>query len=305
MGVGIPPPSPGMKLALIPAPSYQDPWYRKHVWVPGFSRHITGEAPMLPKALNHIMVIFALHKAPRNMKKLATLLLLCFVALPSAICTAQKSGKEAYTYKEGDPYGTGKWYMGREIAHVMGYQGMGWLVRPEREEEENTSTLLQNMEIQPTDTIADIGAGAGYHVFKMAKMAREGLIYAVDIQDEMLAELERRKSKGNIGNVAVVKGSEESVNLPANSLDKVLLVDVYHEFSYPDRIMASIRRALKPDGKVFLIEYRGEDRSVPIKKVHKMTERQAVLEMGAAGFRLAQNKGNLPWQHCMVFVKKP
>ena len=194
--------------------------------------------------------------------------------------------------------------MGREIAHVMGYQGMGWLLRPEREKEENTSILLQNMDIRPGDTIADIGAGAGYHVFKMAKLAPKGLVYAVDIQDEMLAELERKKSAGEVKNVRVVKGSEKSINLPENTLDKVLLVDVYHEFSVPDQMMASIRRALKPDGKVFLIEYRAEDRSVPIKEVHKMTEKQAVRELKAAGFQLEKNIDNLPWQHCMVFVKR-
>jgi precorrin-6B methylase 2 len=238
------------------------------------------------------------------MKKSTILLLLCLTIYPSDHCSAQESKNGAYTYKEGDPFGTGKWYMGREIAHVMGYQGMGWLVRPEREEEENTSILLQNMDIKPTDTIADIGAGAGYHVFKMAKLASKGGIYAVDIQDEMLAELKRRKTKFKVRNVEVVRGSEKSVELPEDSVDKVLLVDVYHEFSFPDQMMASIRKALKPDGKVFLIEYRGEDRGVPIKKVHKMTEQQAVLEMQAAGFRLDQNLGNLPWQHCMVFVKK-
>ena len=239
------------------------------------------------------------------MKRLAKFLLLICLTFPAAFSLGQEStDKERYTYRKGDPNGTGKWYMGREIAYVMGYQGMGWLVRPEREAEENTSILLENMDINPTDTIADIGAGAGYHVFKMAKLAGKGGIYAVDIQDEMLAELRRRKSKGKVSNVTVVKGGEKSVNLPENSVDKVLLVDVYHEFSFPDLMMASIRKALKPDGKVFLIEYRGEDRSVPIKKVHKMTENQAVLEMQAAGFRLEQNIGNLPWQHCMVFVKK-
>ena len=239
------------------------------------------------------------------MKTPAILLLLCLAIHPTTCCTAQESGINTnYSFKKGDPFGTGKWYMGREIAHVMGYQGMGWLLRPEREKEENTSILLRNMNIRPGDTIADIGAGAGYHVFKMAKLAPKGLIYAVDIQDEMLAELERKKSAGEVKNVRVVKGSEKSINLLENTLDKVLMVDVYHEFSLPDQMMASIRRALKPDGKVFLIEYRAEDRSVPIKEVHKMSEKQAVRELKAAGFQLEKNIGNLPWQHCMVFVKR-
>ena len=206
-------------------------------------------------------------------------------------------------YKQGDPNGIGKWYMGREIAHVMGFQGINWLERPEREQEENTSILLKNMNIRSTDIIADIGAGSGYHVFKMAPMANKGTIYAVDIQDEMLEALRTKKEAQNIQNIKIIKGSEKSVNLPENSVDKVLMVDVYHEFNYPKEMIASIKKALKPKGELFLIEYRGEDRTVPIKELHKMTEAQAVKEMKAAGLSLKKNKDNLPWQHCMVFSK--
>ena len=159
------------------------------------------------------------------------------------------------------------------------------------------------MNIAKTDDIADIGAGSGYHVFKMAKMAPQGMIYAVDIQDEMLAAMERKKDAGNIKNVSLIKGSEKSANLPENSIDKVLIVDVYHEMAYPKEMMASIKKARRPEGKLYLIEYRGEDPKVPIKKLHKMTEAQAVKELEAFGFRLKENIGNLPWQHCMVFVK--
>jgi ubiquinone/menaquinone biosynthesis C-methylase UbiE len=186
----------------------------------------------------------------------------------------------------------------------MGFQGMSWLERPEREEEENTATLLKNMDIQPTDAIADIGAGSGYHVFKMAPMASKGTIYAVDIQDEMLAAIREKMEAQDVRNIKLVKGGEQGVNLPENSVDKVLMVDVYHEFNYPKEMIASIKKALKPDGKLFLIEYRGEDRSVPIKAVHKMTEAQAVKEMNAAGFILERNDDNLPWQHCMVFIRE-
>ena len=238
-------------------------------------------------------------------KKIIGLSLLFLFISPLSQCVGQNTASaKAYTFKEGDPNGTGKWYLGREIAHVMGFQGMAWLDRAERETEENTETLLQNMEISKKDTIADIGAGSGYHVFKMAEIAKNGLIYAVDIQDEMLAELASRKEENNSRNVAVIKGSEKSVNLPENSVDKVLMVDVYHEFSYPIEMIASIKKALRPDGKLYLIEYRGEDPSVPIKKVHKMTEKQAVKEMEAAGMKLERNIDNLPWQHCMVFVKR-
>jgi ubiquinone/menaquinone biosynthesis C-methylase UbiE len=210
---------------------------------------------------------------------------------------------QVYTYKKDDPNGTGKWYMGREIAYVMGYQGMAWLDRQEREAEENTTTLIDNMAIQPTDVIADIGAGSGYHVFKMAPLANKGTIYAVDIQEEMLAAIASRAVKEKVENVEVITGSDKDVNLKPGSIDKVLMVDVYHEFAYPIEMMASIKKALKPDGAVYLIEYRGEDARIPIKKVHKMTLQQAVKEMEAAGFRLRENIDNLPWQHCMIFVK--
>lgn len=239
------------------------------------------------------------------MKKVARLLFLLAAITSLYQCHGQDTKlNESYSFKKGDPNGIGKWYMGREIAHVMGFQGMGWLDRTEREEEENTTKLLENMDIQTGDTIADIGAGSGYHVFRMAAMAKKGLIYAVDIQDEMLAEMHGKKEKGRIKNVTLTKGSEKSVNLPKNSVDKVLLVDVYHEFNYPIEMIASLKKAMRPNGKLFLIEYRGEDDGVPIKKLHKMTQAQAVKEMQAAGMKLERNIGNLPWQHCMVFGKE-
>ncbi len=229
---------------------------------------------------------------------------LLLVCLSSSSIAQDATSLEAYTYKRGDQNGTGKWYMGREIAFVMGFQGINWLDRPEREDEENTSNLLKNMDIKPDNAIADIGAGSGYHVFKMAPLANKGLVYAVDIQDEMLAAINYRIETGKVNNVATIKGSEKSVNLPENSVDKVLMVDVYHEFSYPIEMLASIKNALRANGKIYLIEYRGEDANVPIKKVHKMTQKQAVKELEAAGFMLEKNSGNLPWQHCMVFVKE-
>jgi ubiquinone/menaquinone biosynthesis C-methylase UbiE len=180
---------------------------------------------------------------------------------------------------------------------------MSWLERPEREKEENTAKLLQHMNITSGDVIADIGAGSGYHVFKMSSIADDIFVYAVDIQDEMLAEMNERIIDNEIDNVALIKGGEKSVNLAENSVDKILMVDVYHEFSYPIEMLASIKSALRADGKIYLIEYRAEDSRVPIKKVHKMSEKQAVKEFEAAGFRLEKNKENLPWQHCMVFVK--
>lgn len=240
------------------------------------------------------------------MKLSIKILPLYFISLFFQNTQAQpQDNKSSYTYKKGDPNGIGKWYLGREIAYVMGFQGIEWLERPEREreKEENTSTLLKNMDIQPTSVIADIGAGSGYHVFKMVPYVQDGTIYAVDIQDEMLYAMQYQKEKSNIENIVLVKGSETSVNLPENSIDIVLMVDVYHEFNYPKEMLESIKKALKPNGKIILVEYRGEDKSVPIKAVHKMTEKQAIIEMNACGFRLLENINNLPWQHCMVFIK--
>jgi ubiquinone/menaquinone biosynthesis C-methylase UbiE len=194
--------------------------------------------------------------------------------------------------------------MGREIAYVMGFQGIDWLERSEREKEENVSTLINNMKIKPEDTIADIGAGSGYHVFRMAPMAKNGLVYAVDIQVEMLKAIQKTKKLKKVANVETVLGNEKSINLPEHSVDKILMVDVYHEFNFPAEMIASIKKALKPNGRLFLIEYRGEDPNVPIKKIHKMSEKQAVMEMKAAGFKLEQNVNNLPWQHCMIFEKE-
>ena len=162
-----------------------------------------------------------------------------------------------YTYKRGDFNGIGKWYLGREIAYIMGYQGINWLERSEREKEEDVSRLIKNMGININDIIADVGAGSGYHAFKMAPLAEKGLIYAVDIQPEMLDVIEKKKRSTKILNIETILGSEKSINLPKNSVDKILIIDVYHEFSYPIEMIESIKNALKPEGQLFLIEYRG------------------------------------------------
>ena len=241
----------------------------------------------------------------KPMKKSNILLLILTSLMLSNYCFGQKLNTDKkYILKRGDFNGIGKWYMGREIAYVMGFEGIGWLERSDREKEENVSRLIQNMKIRPDDTIADIGAGSGYHVFRMASLAKNGLIYAVDIQDEMLMAIEKTKQSGTIRNIETIVGSEKSVHLPKNSVNKILMVDVYHEFNFPVEMVASIKKALKPNGQLFLIEYRGEDSKIPIKKIHKMTEKQSVKEMDAAGFKLKENIDNLPWQHCMVFVKK-
>ena len=235
-----------------------------------------------------------------NMKKLILLLLIVPVTSLSQILNYN----DKYLFKKGDINGIGKWYMGREIAHVMGFQGIGWLERSDREKEENVSNLIQNMKIESNDKIADIGAGSGYHVFRMAPLAKNGVIYAVDIQSKMLEVIKSNIDLNKIKNIKTILGNEKSIQLPKNSVDKILMVDVYHEFNFPIEMIRSIKNALKPNGELFLIEYREEDPKVPIKKIHKMSEKQAKKEMEAAGFKLRENISNLPWQHCMIFIKK-
>ncbi len=236
------------------------------------------------------------------MKKYLLLFSLTILSF-NAYGQGKKIDKPVYTYKKGDYFGIGKWYLGREIAYVMGYEGISWLERPNREDEEKTSILIKNMKIKENDFIADIGAGSGYHVFKMAPVAKKGKVCAVDIQPEMLRAILMNAEFDKNQNIELVQGAEKAVNLPKNKFDKILMVDVYHEFNYPKEMMESIIASLKEDGEIYLIEYRMEDPSVPIKKVHKMSEKQAVKEMKYVGLKLKENIDNLPWQHCMVFIK--
>ena len=238
------------------------------------------------------------------MKRLYTLILLfLFLFISNKSFSQEIIQEDYYTFKRGDYNGIGKWYMGREIAYVMGFQGIGWLERSEREKEENVSSLIKNMKIKSNEVIADIGAGSGYHAFRIAYLVTNGLVYAVDIQPEMLMAIEKTKEFKKVENIKTILGTEKTVELPKNSVDKILMVDVYHEFSFPVEMINSIKNALKPNGELFLIEYRAEDLKVPIKRIHKMTEEQAVKEMKAAGLVLKENIDNLPWQHCMVFIK--
>ena len=215
----------------------------------------------------------------------------------------QDISKKTYTFKKGDFNGIGKWFLGREIAYVMGYEGINWLERSSREKEENTSKLIKNMKIKPTDVIADIGAGSGYHTFKMAPLASKGKVFAVDIQPEMLFAITSNKKYKALKNIELILGNEQTTNLPENTFDKILMVDVYHEFNYPKEMLQSIKKALKKDGQLFLIEYRLEDATIPIKKIHKMSEKQAVKELASVGFALKKKVNNLPIQHCMIFIK--
>ncbi|MEZ5044496.1 MAG: class I SAM-dependent methyltransferase [Saprospiraceae bacterium] len=209
-----------------------------------------------------------------------------------------------YTFETPSRDGTGKYYLGREIAHVMGHLAADWLERPEREREENVSRAMQHMKLKGDESIADIGAGSGYYTFRMAERVPDGKVFAVDIQSEMLDLMRRKIKREHIGNVELIKGQETSPNLAENSVDMVLMVDVYHELSYPKEMMQQVVKALKPGGRFILLEYRMEDPAVPIKQLHKMSVAQAVKEMKAVELQLQENITNLPWQHFMVFAKE-
>jgi ubiquinone/menaquinone biosynthesis C-methylase UbiE len=193
--------------------------------------------------------------------------------------------------------------MGREIAQVMGHLGAPWLERSERTEEEGTELLIANLPLSPTAAVADIGAGTGYFTFRLAARVPQGRVYAVDIQQEMLDIVERRKAVDNVANVVTVLGSESDPRLPKAALDLILLVDAYHEFNYPREMGEAMVGALKPGGRIALVEYRTEDDDVPIKRLHKMSQDQAKLEMAALGLVWRETKDALPWQHLMLFEK--
>lgn len=199
--------------------------------------------------------------------------------------------------------GIGKFYMGREISGVMGHQGAGWLEREQRTHEEMPDEVVANMSLEPDDVVADVGAGTGYFSFRIAQQLPEGKVLATDIQPEMLAIMEQRKQETGITNVETLLGTIEDPGLPENSVDAVLLVDAYHEFSHPFEMMRGIVNALKPGGRLFLVEYRAEDDTVPIRPLHKMSEEQVVKEMSIFGLQWDDNLDFLPWQHMFIFSK--
>lgn len=202
-----------------------------------------------------------------------------------------------------NPDGIGKYYLNREIAKVMGHQAMMWLERESRQKEEKPQLLWENLALKPTDIVADIGAGTGYLTFPLASLVPEGKIYAVDIQPEMLDVINWRKQENKVKNVETVLGNLDNPNLPKNSIDLALMVDAYHEFEYPREMMESLYQALKPGGRVILVEYRQENPLLMIKPLHKMSQKQVKREMKAINLQWQSTKQFLPEQHFMVFKK--
>jgi ubiquinone/menaquinone biosynthesis C-methylase UbiE len=197
-------------------------------------------------------------------------------------------------------------YMGRTIAQTMSFHGAPWLVRENREEEERPSAVLPQLGLRPGMVVCDLGCGNGYYTLLMApQVAPGGKVLAVDIQQEMLHLLKLRSQEQGIDNVEPLLGTIVDPKLPAGQVDLVLLVDVYHEFSHPEQMLRAIRDSLSETGLVALLEYREEDRSVPIKPLHKMSKRQILKEYRANGLRLAKQYDGLPWQHLMFFERDP
>jgi SAM-dependent methyltransferase len=204
-----------------------------------------------------------------------------------------------------DPAGIGKFYMGREIAQVMGHESADWLERPERDTEEHTEVLIEQLKLKPGEVVADIGAGTGYFSRRLArKLGATGKVLAVDIQPEMLALLTNRMAIIGITNVVPVLGTTIDPRLPPASVDVVLMVDVYHEFDFPSEIMEAICRSVRPGGRVVFVEYRGEDPAVPIKPLHKMTELQVKRETSVLPLDWVQTIEVLPRQHIIIFGKR-
>ena len=224
-----------------------------------------------------------------------------------AFADEPKPKKPKYVTREiHDPDGIGKFYLDREIAQVMGHRAAGWLERPEREKEEAPTKLLKALDIKEGQLIADIGAGSGYHAFRMAPLVgAKGKILAVDIQQEMLDLMNTKAKKDKVANVETVLGTETDPKLPKGEIDLIILVDVYHEFSHPYEMAEKMVAALKPGGRMAFVEFRLEDEKVPIKLVHKMSERQVILEMAEfADVEHEKTIKTLPWQHIVLFKKK-
>ncbi len=216
----------------------------------------------------------------------------------------EKNSNDNYQYHSlHSRDGIGKFYLGREIAKVMGHKEFLWLERPSREQQEQPENLLNALNLEPTEMIADIGAGSGYFSFRIAHLVPDGKVFAVDIQPEMLDIIDFLKEENKINNIETILGSTKNPNLPKNSVDAVLMVDAYHEFEYPQEMMENIVTSLKHGGRVVLAEYRRENPLIPIKTLHKMTEKQVKKEMDKVGLVWEKTEEILPQQH-LIFFKK-
>ena len=236
------------------------------------------------------------------------MILRIFLLAALAVGLVSPAAEPAVRYEtraEHDRDGIGKFFMGREIAHVMGHQAADWLERPERQEEERTDLVLPALKLKRGDVVADIGSGTGYFSWRIAReVGTNGLVYGVEIQQEMLDLMAKRMKEERVNNVKGVLGTVTDPKLPPGSVDLVIMVDVYHEFDFPFEMMEKICQALKPGGRVAFVEYRGEDPEVPIKALHKMTVAQVRKEMSGHPLEWVTTVETLPRQHIIVFRRK-
>ena len=199
---------------------------------------------------------------------------------------------------------SGKTFMGREIADVMSYLGADWLIRPEREQEEQPEAMLDALKIKPGDTVADIGAGVGYTSARISKrVGPKGHVLATDVQPQMIKLLRDNMKTMGITNVKAIPCTPTETKLPDSAVDLAIMIDVYHECSDPIATLKGIRKALKPGGRLVLVEFRAEDPDVPIKPEHKMTVAQVKKEIEPQGFTFKELHDFLPWQHIIIFEK--
>lgn len=230
--------------------------------------------------------------------------IICLLAISANVLAQTKPANDSvYTYKAASTDGTGKFYKGREIAQVMGFEGAAWLERNTREQEENTKLAINKLPINAGSVVADIGAGTGYYTFQIAPKVLQGKVYAVEIQQSAIDFLKKRSGELKLNNITVVKGGEKSPNLPDNSIDLVLMVDVYHELLYPHEMLQAISKALKPHGQILLLEYRAEDPTIDIKPLHKTSVYQLNKELKANGFHLKKDSEFMPIQHFLLYEK--
>lgn len=241
---------------------------------------------------------------------IATIAIIAILPSNQAIAVPGPSGGEHATSNparyetraDHSPDGIGKFYQGREIAHVMGHSGAAWLERPEREQEERPDLAIPALKLRTGDAVADIGAGTGYFSWRLAlAVGATGRVYAVEIQQEMLDDLGKAMSSRGVTNVIPTLGTITAPGLPKDSIDLAIMVDVYHEFSEPFEMMQAICASLKPGGRVAFVEYRAEDPTVPIKPLHKMSEAQLRKEMAAHPLQYVETITSLPRQHVVIF----
>ncbi|MFM7208783.1 MAG: class I SAM-dependent methyltransferase [Verrucomicrobiota bacterium] len=225
------------------------------------------------------------------------------LALLTAVSSACPPEAPGYVSGKASSDGIGKVFIGREISKVMGHPGIGWLERTEREREEAPSKALEMLKLAPDAVVADIGVGSGYYAFRLAPKVPKGKVIGVDIQPEMLEFLSAKSKELKVTNVEGRLGTVDGVGLPEGSIDAALMVDAYHEFSHPAEMLASIRKALRPKGRIYLLEFRAEDPEVPIRALHKMSVAQARKEFEACGFKFIESRPGLPWQHLLVFER--